>query len=70
MRSTFTKTKNNPKHKDMIQLIMSEKLKIRKMRNQLATIQSTGENRAAATAPSKFNKTTSSLRLEQNKNHL
>ena len=33
MRSTFTKTKNNPKHKDMIQLIMSEKLKIRKMRN-------------------------------------
>lgn len=39
MRSTFRKTDPHPKHKDMIQMLMSEKLKIRKMRNEFATIQ-------------------------------
>ena len=39
MRSTFTKTTVNPEQGDMIKLIMSEKMKIRKMRNELANLQ-------------------------------
>ena len=44
MKSTWSKTTVNPEQSDMIKMIMSEKMKIRKMRNELANMQK-GEKR-------------------------